>query len=127
LPDHARDTETTRRVQGFSYGGQYRYLLTFCTANVFATSNTPISSQPLDREFSKHRSRRTSHLLRTAFMPDHLHLVVEALSDGADFLRFVKIGKQRVVYSLRGSHGVRNVWRRDFTIRYCDLNKQLTT
>jgi len=95
LPDHARDTETTRRVQGFSYGGQYRYLLTFCTANVFATSNTPISSQPLDREFSKHRSRRTSHLLRTAFIPDHLHLVVEALSDGADFLRFVKIGKQR--------------------------------
>ena len=30
-------------------------------------------------------------------MPDHLHLVVEGLSDGADLQRFVKIAKQRVV------------------------------
>jgi len=47
-------------------------------------------------------------------MPDHLHLVVEGLSDDADLQRFVKIGKQRAVYSLRENHLVCNVWQEGF-------------
>jgi len=42
-------------------------------------------------------------------MPDHVHLVVEGLTDAADMQRFVKIAKQRVVYSLREEHAVRDV------------------
>ena len=47
-------------------------------------------------------------------MPDHLHLVVEGCSDESDLRRFVKIGKQRVVYSLREIYGVRCVWQEGF-------------
>jgi len=47
-------------------------------------------------------------------MPDHLHLLVEGCSEDADLQRFVKIGKQRVVYSLREDHGVRGVWQEGF-------------
>jgi REP-associated tyrosine transposase len=47
-------------------------------------------------------------------MPDHAHLVVEGLTDAADMQRFVKIGKQRVVYSLREEHGVRSVWQEGY-------------
>jgi len=47
-------------------------------------------------------------------MPDHVHLVVEGCGDNSDLLRFVKIAKQRVVYSLREEHAVRHVWQEGF-------------
>jgi REP element-mobilizing transposase RayT len=47
-------------------------------------------------------------------MPDHLHLIVEGSREDADLRRFVKIAKQRVVYSLREDHGVRGVWQEGF-------------
>ncbi len=47
-------------------------------------------------------------------MPDHVHLVVEGLTDNADLRRFVKVAKQRVVYSLREDHGVRDVWQEGY-------------
>jgi len=47
-------------------------------------------------------------------MPDHVHLVVEGLTDAADMRRFVKIAKQRVVYSLREEHAVRDVWQEGY-------------
>ena len=47
-------------------------------------------------------------------MPDHLHLLVEGLTDNADLRRFVKIGKQRVAYSFRVEHQIDNVWQEGF-------------
>ena len=47
-------------------------------------------------------------------MPDHLHLVVEGRTDNADLQRFVKIAKQRVVYSLRDEHGVHSIWQEGY-------------
>ncbi len=40
------------------------------------------------------------------FMPDHMHMVVTGQNPDADLRRFAKIAKQRVVYSLRETHGV---------------------
>jgi len=103
-----------RRIEGFLYRGQYRYLLTFCTANrirhferadLVATARSRIQQTSVEENFS---------VVAYCFMPDHLHLVVEGLSDDADLQRFVKIGKQRAVYSLRENHLVCNVWQEGF-------------
>jgi REP-associated tyrosine transposase len=103
-----------RRIEGFSYRGPYQYLLTFCTANrirqferaeLVATARSRIQQTSVEENFS---------IVAYGFMPDHLHLVVEGLSDDADLRRFVKIGKQRVVYSLRENHRVRNIWQEGF-------------
>ena len=47
-------------------------------------------------------------------MPNHVHIVMHGRSDVADLRRFAKIAKQRVAYSLRQEHGVRNVWQEGF-------------
>ena len=47
-------------------------------------------------------------------MPDHVHLVVEGLTDNADLRQFVKVAKQRVAYSLREDHAVRDVWQEGY-------------
>jgi putative transposase len=103
-----------RRIEGFSYRGLYRYLLTFCTANrlrhferadLVATARSRIQQTSVEENFS---------IVAYCFMPDHLHLVVEGLGEDADLQRFVKIGKQRVVYSLRENHSVRDVWQEGF-------------
>jgi len=81
-------------LKSFDYVGLHRYFLTFCTH---------------DRQ--KHfldRSRVDAalvHILRAGkdegfvivaycFMPDHLHLLVEACSESSDCLRFIKRAKQ---------------------------------
>ena len=103
-----------RRIEGFAYRGPYRYLLTFCTAaraphftrtDLVNTARLRIEQTSAEEAFS---------ILAYCFMPDHLHLLVEGCSEDADLQRFVKIGKQRVVYSLREDHGVRGVWQEGF-------------
>ena len=100
-----------RRFAGFSYRGRYRYLLTLCTANrarlfteteLVRAALARIQQTALETGFS---------ILAYCFMPDHLHLIVEGSREDADLRRFVKIAKQRVVYSLREDHGVRGVWQ----------------
>jgi putative transposase len=88
--------------------------LTFCTAQrarhferaaVVATAESRIQQTSIEEQFS---------VLAYCFMPDHLHLVVEGCAEDADLRRFVKIAKQRVVYSLREIHRVCNVWQEGF-------------
>ena len=45
-------------------------------------------------------------VIADGYMPDHLHLVVEGLTGGSDFCRFMKDAKQRTSY-----HAVRTGWR----------------
>src|SRR6476469_5519576 len=103
-----------RRIDGFPYRGPYRYLLTFCTANrtrhfdradFVATAISRIQQTAAGEHFS---------VLAYCFMPDHLHLVVEGSTDDADLQRFAKVGKQRVAYSLREVHRVRDVRQEGF-------------
>jgi putative transposase len=81
-------------VKTFSYTGLHRYFLTFCTDRrrpVFANR----AAVDLVRD----------HLMRVAieqqfavfaycFMPDHLHLLIEAQSDASECLRFISRAKQ---------------------------------
>src|SRR5439155_11397867 len=74
-------SDRPHRRPDFSYGGIHQYSLTFCTLQrhrVFVTavivegSLDKISRAARDHEFA---------ILAYCFMPDHLHLLVEALSE----------------------------------------------
>jgi|ERR1044072_5186140 putative transposase len=84
-----------KRLAGFSYIGLHRYLLTFRTLN---------GARMFERADVVHDAlmqiRLTATLDRFAilaycFMPDHLHLLVDALNDEAKLKPFVKMAKQR--------------------------------
>ena len=86
------------RLKGFDYVGSHRYSLTFRTtdrcrafsrADVVDTTLGQVLRTAADEEF---------HVLAYCFMPDHLHLVVEAASAHADLLHFVRHAKQRPGY-----------------------------
>jgi putative transposase len=83
------------RLVTFSYVGLYRYALTFCThrrKHVFTVSSVverslmQISRAAADHQFS---------VFAYCFMPDHLHLVVEAGSDCSSLTAFSHALKQR--------------------------------
>jgi len=84
-----------RRLQNFSYIGRRRYFLTFCCAErrdvftdgaVVELARTQISTTALHERFA---------ILAYCFMPDHVHLLVEGMTDAADLRRFAKLAKQR--------------------------------
>ena len=84
-----------RRLDGFSYVGPARYFVTFCTPSRDRTfTDAAIVSRTLEQ------IRRTARdeafaILAYCVMPDHVHLLVEALASTSDLRRFVKLAKQR--------------------------------
>lgn len=51
-------------------------------------------------------------LLTYCFMPDHLHLVAEGLSDDADCKRFIKLAKQYSGYYYSQRYDRARLWQR---------------
>ncbi len=99
------------RLRSFSYTGLHRYFLTFCT-----NSRRPlfISKRVVDAAWSQ--------ILRAAqdcaftviaycFMPDHLHLLIQAELECADCKRFIARAKQFSGYQHSQQFGGR-LWQR---------------
>jgi len=98
-------------LQTFDYVGLYRYFLTFCTdfrRRLFtdAAAVDVVLSQIL-------RAARDERFAVTAycFMPDHVHLLIQAEHDGSDCLAFVKRAKQLSGFYYSKRFG-RKLWQR---------------
>jgi putative transposase len=95
----------------FSYVGKYRYFLTFCTFDrktYFARTDMA--------DVVRTQILRTGHkeqflIIAYCFMPDHLHLLVEGVSDGSDLRAFVKAAKQYSGYRFKRRYSAR-LWQR---------------
>ena len=82
------------RITGFSYIGFHRYSLTICTKHrksLFTDADTVDAVLTTIRQSAK---TRDFALFAYCFMPDHVHLVVSALSESADLQKFVANWKQ---------------------------------
>jgi putative transposase len=84
-----------QRITGFDYIGPYRYFLTFCTR-----SRQSAFLDDATVEQTLVQIRRTARdegfaIIAYCLMPDHMHLLVEGTTDGANLRRFVKSSKQR--------------------------------
>ena len=101
------------RLDPVLYTGLQQYFLTFCTASrqrVFLDAATvglvrdQILRSAADFYFA---------VIAYCFMPDHLHMLVEALRDDADAARFVHQAKQRSGYVFSKERGTQ-LWQPSF-------------
>ncbi len=89
------------RLPTFSYVGIHRYSLTFCVHHrrqVFV--DAALVNAMLEQISRAARDYRFA-VLAYCFMPDHLHLLVEAEVDDADLVKFARVAKQRTGYAYR--------------------------
>jgi putative transposase len=93
------------RIAGFSYIGLHRYSATICThlrKRAFENGDTVELALVTIRQCA---STFAFAIYAYCFMPDHLHLVLAATHEGADFQRFMANWKQRVGYHYKQRTG----------------------
>src|SRR5207248_1955314 len=104
-------TNQPGHLTSFDYRGLYRYSLTFCTdyrRRLFVDgANVAIALPQILRAASENHFA----VLAYCFMPDHLHLVVEALDDQADCRNFIKKAKQYSGFYFSQARG-QKLWQR---------------
>jgi len=98
-------THRPRRLPGVSYVGYQRYFVTTCTA-----FRRPLfTSPPLATRVTQQLLQGAAHcefaVLAYCAMPDHLHALVEATSERADFPALVKRFKQMTGFAYRQQTG----------------------
>lgn len=90
-----------QRLRGVSYTGPRRYVVTCCTDTRLPWfTNTALVDAVWD-VFSRQAASHTMAVHAYCFMPDHLHMLLEGRSPGADLCRFVATAKQRAAFVAR--------------------------
>jgi putative transposase len=90
-----------RRLPADDYRGPNRYFLTFCTIQRRTWFTQPDVVELVLGEFRYTAEREGFAIPAHCFMPDHVHLLVEATDPAADLRRLVKLMKQRSGYRFR--------------------------
>ena len=98
-------------MDNFSYVGKYRYFLTFTTHD-----RTPhfTHGEAVDLVRSQILRAARQHqfsVIAYCFMPDHLHLLTEGVSDGSDLRAFIKAAKQFSGHHFKQQHHAK-LWQR---------------
>jgi len=98
-------TNRPQRLRGVDYCGFNRYFFTTCTAfrrSLFDHADTvePVL-QKLDELSRSHGFSVPAHCV----MPDHLHALLEGLSESSDFRHFVRVFKQVTAFEFRQRTG----------------------
>jgi len=100
------------RLPGFDYLGCHRYFLTYGTferTRQFLDANNVAL---VSTQFLRAASEERFEILTYCFMPDHVHLLIEATDDGCDGKAFIKASKQYSGYYFKAQTG-RRLWQRD--------------
>ncbi len=106
-------SHTSHHLDGFPYVGLQRYALTFCTYQRRAHFTHEGTVALVLMQIRRAARANEFALVAYCFMPDHLHLLVEALSDAADGRRFFREAKQLSAFHFSRAFGER-LWQ-----RYC--------
>ena len=104
-------TNNPGRLEGFSYVGLCRYSLTFCTNGRRRLFTEHIVVDLIVKQLSRTASEQQFGVIAYCFMPDHLHLLIEGLSDDSDCKRFIKGFKQYSGYYY-AQHRKDTLWQR---------------
>jgi len=98
-------------LKTFDYIGLHRYFLTFCTHE---RQKRFVDEQRVDvvrEQILRAATDESFAVTAYCFMPDHVHLLVEASSDASNCLRFIKCAKQLSGFHYREHFGER-LWQR---------------
>ena len=106
MPDYPK------HLPGFSYIGRYRYSLTFCTFDrrqLFLDAGTATMTWGHILRAGKNNDIET---VAYCFMPDHLHLIAEGVSETADLKRFIAGAKQVSGFEYAQANRGSRLWQR---------------
>ena len=81
-------------LKAFGYVGFYRYFLTFCTLERRQHFTTHAHVDVVLLQIQRAAIEQQFAIAAYCFMPDHLHLLVEAREEDSDVRRFIKAAKQ---------------------------------
>ncbi len=114
------------RLPAFSYVGQYRYLLTIRT-----NQSVPVFKDGERVAFAllqllQCASRGAFAIHAYCFMPDHVHVVMEGLTEGSNFMETVRLWKQRTGFDAKLRFG-RHLWQRGFHDRVMRVDDDITS
>ena len=104
-------TGSPGHLRSFDYVGFHSYFLTFCT---YKRTKAFTSSDHVEiawTQILQSSAVEAFAILAYCFMPDHLHLLVEAQSESSDALKFISRAKQLSGYHYKQMFGER-LWQR---------------
>jgi REP-associated tyrosine transposase len=104
-------TGTPDRLQAFDYLGLHRYFLTFCTFERQPLFTTREAVDEILMQIQRGAREERFALIAYCFMPDHVHLLIEARADDSDARRFIKAAKQYSGFYFKKRFG-RQLWQR---------------
>jgi len=81
-------------LRTFDYVGLHRYSLTFCTESRRHVFTDRAAVDLVLSQILRAAEDEAFAVVAYCFMPDHVHLLVEALSESSDCRAFIKPGKQ---------------------------------
>jgi putative transposase len=115
-------TRRPKHLATFDYLGPYRYFLTFCTFNRGRLFVTKERVDLVVSQILRAAECERFALIAYCFMPDHVHLLVQGLTDRANCRRFIACAKQFAGYSYKKAFGG-SLWQRygyERTLRKAD-------
>jgi REP-associated tyrosine transposase len=98
-------------LRTFDYTGLHRYFLTFCTNNRQQLFTDRTSVDLVLRQILRAADDEGFAIVAYCFMPNHLHLLIEAKSDSSNCLRFITRAKQFSGFYYSKAYGKR-LWQR---------------
>jgi putative transposase len=99
-----------RRVNGFSYVGFQRYLITISTRFRSRTFANASHAAALSSQISPFFAARHFEVVAYCLMPDHLHVLLEGTAENADLREAVRAWKQRTGYDWK-RHSREPLWQ----------------
>ena len=103
-------TNRPRRLTGVSYVGFQRYFLTICTAFRSGCFEEDCVVGDVHRQLQQSAAQFEMQITAYCYMPDHLHVLLKATSEQADFCELVRRFKQVSAFHYKKSMG-RALWQ----------------
>ena len=102
-----------KRIPGYEYVGVQRYFLTICTDQRLEHLRDAANVDIVARHFLQTAERERIAVIVYCVMPDHMHLLVDGLDDGAELVPFVKLSKQKSGFEFKQRTGSR-LWQEGY-------------
>jgi putative transposase len=100
------------RCASFCYRGRSGYLLTFPTHQRLPRFVNAATVEIALAQILRAAAEKRFDILAYCFMPDHLHMVVQGVTEQADCKEFVKLSKQYSGYGYSQANGRARLWQR---------------
>ncbi len=95
----------------FNYVGRHRYALTFVTFDRNKAFNEPARVNLVLAQILRAAADKQFEIVVYCAMPDHLHMVVEGLSETSDLKGFAKLAKQYSGFYYARAYARAKLWQ----------------